>query len=52
MRRFFVFAAVILGSSVLVKTQATVDTLWVTLGDIDQLVEVDAYTFIATLQLP
>jgi DNA-binding beta-propeller fold protein YncE len=44
MRRSLVLALVILVSP-FVSAQQGVDTLWVTLGDIDQLVEVDAYTF-------
>jgi DNA-binding beta-propeller fold protein YncE len=44
MRRFLMVAWLALASTV-VAGQARDVTLWVTLGDIDQLVEVDAYAF-------
>jgi YVTN family beta-propeller protein len=44
MRRSFVLAAIMFASA-LPSAQPRDVTLWVTLGDIDQLVEVDAFTF-------
>ena len=45
MRRRFVVLAALMVTSVAGTAQQRDVTLWVTLGDIDQLVEVDAFTF-------
>jgi hypothetical protein len=45
MGQWFAFAVLVVLSSLALPAQERAATLWVTLGDSDQLVEIDAYTF-------
>ncbi len=45
MRRCLGAAAIVVACCLVIRAQERAVTLWVTLGDSDQLVEVDAYTF-------